>query len=692
MSQQPEQPTQPVQPPQPAQSSYPSQSPYAQRPPYAQQPPYGPQPQRPQGGYPQGFRGRRPQSTVSDTSSIQVLLLTLGIGLIVIAVASFASFAYTALGDTGRAVSIGLVGLITLAAGRAMAPKLRVTAEGLTWAGLIALAIDAGFVGSHHLVRAAMPGDCGAGLMVLTTLAVVLALRFVPDSPGNRPLRAYAIYPVFATPIAAMLLTSALPDADTPVWRLLRWAIVGLTAVLLALAIPADASSRRPNFKRLCRTAIACVVLGCASIAIFPALDKDVPLSAAMLAWLTVIAGWIIVLAMYRLRHDAITGQPFSPIGRVISTVGLVIAIAATSALVNRLVSEAGSRELGRTLSDLMVTLPMTAIVIICCVAERNALRRIVLIAAVNAPNATVPTTATHTSARITPSERHAAMATATLMLCIITFSEFDYHALMPRMVSLLTYVLMLIVTVGAWALEPMTQPIGPATASAMPSVMTSAMPGVAPVATPYVTPTPMPIATPLVASNAQPRPRPGIPPRRTHAASSRMILTCATVITGIGLFLLALDSHRNTIPADLITIVSGFAALAIGAQRMTRLPQLRSWPALWPGLLLTMVPSLYASWVEPFSTVRAATLLALSLGVLIIGVVMRWQAPLVFGAVILATHVVTVLWPWIAAFSRQYWWIWLGVGGIVFIVLAARYEASMHGAQTVARRISELR
>lgn len=75
----------------------------------------------------------------------------------------------------------------------------------------------------------------------------------------------------------------------------------------------------------------------------------------------------------------------------------------------------------------------------------------------------------------------------------------------------------------------------------------------------------------------------------------------------------------------------------------------------------------------------------------LIVGVRLL-QAPLIYGTVILIVSTVTVLWPWRAEFSRHYRWVWLALGGIILIVAAARYEASLKSMRTIAARIGDLR
>lgn len=75
----------------------------------------------------------------------------------------------------------------------------------------------------------------------------------------------------------------------------------------------------------------------------------------------------------------------------------------------------------------------------------------------------------------------------------------------------------------------------------------------------------------------------------------------------------------------------------------------------------------------------------AAALAVLLAGSFLEWQAPVVMGgAIVLAMHVVVQAWPWIAIISRDSWWIWLLVGGIILIAAAARYEASLKSVRSL--------
>ncbi|MET7967765.1 hypothetical protein [Micromonospora sp. NPDC005305] len=116
-------------------------------------------------------------------------------------------------------------------------------------------------------------------------------------------------------------------------------------------------------------------------------------------------------------------------------------------------------------------------------------------------------------------------------------------------------------------------------------------------------------------------------------------------------------------------------AALALGAGLLalrTR-PGLNSWLALGPGLGAALLPSLVSVLAAPDAQpARRLALGLVALGAVLGGAVRRWQAPVLLGAatlVPLALHELARGWDLLPR------WIFLALGGLALIALAATYE-----------------
>ncbi|MFF5055647.1 SCO7613 C-terminal domain-containing membrane protein [Micromonospora sp. NPDC000663] len=116
-------------------------------------------------------------------------------------------------------------------------------------------------------------------------------------------------------------------------------------------------------------------------------------------------------------------------------------------------------------------------------------------------------------------------------------------------------------------------------------------------------------------------------------------------------------------------------AALALGAGLLalrTR-PGLTSWPALGPGLVAALLPSLVSVLSGPDPQPWRRLLLgAAALVVVLAGAARRWQAPVVLGGgvlTLLALHELARGWDLLPR------WIYLAVGGLALVGLAATYE-----------------
>ncbi|MEV4480537.1 SCO7613 C-terminal domain-containing membrane protein [Micromonospora coxensis] len=120
------------------------------------------------------------------------------------------------------------------------------------------------------------------------------------------------------------------------------------------------------------------------------------------------------------------------------------------------------------------------------------------------------------------------------------------------------------------------------------------------------------------------------------------------------------------TLPAAGLALVAGLVALR------TR-PGLNSWLALGPGLAAGLLPSLVSVLVAPDPQPWRRLLLGTAaLGVVLAGATRRWQAPVVLGG---ATLTVLALHELVRGWDLLPRWIFLAVGGLTLIALAATYE-----------------
>ncbi|WP_188743093.1 SCO7613 C-terminal domain-containing membrane protein [Agromyces bauzanensis] len=144
--------------------------------------------------------------------------------------------------------------------------------------------------------------------------------------------------------------------------------------------------------------------------------------------------------------------------------------------------------------------------------------------------------------------------------------------------------------------------------------------------------------------------------------------------------------------PFDVVTVPVGAALIGAGAFRMLRSPALPSWPALGPGLAVLLLPALIADFTDPVLW-RLIALGIVAAAAVVVGAVRRLQAPLLLGGVVLLVHAVDQLWPWITGlYEAVWWWLWLGIAGVILVALAATYERQLRLARRVARSIAELR
>ncbi|MDZ5444794.1 hypothetical protein U2F26_18930 [Micromonospora sp. 4G57] len=176
---------------------------------------------------------------------------------------------------------------------------------------------------------------------------------------------------------------------------------------------------------------------------------------------------------------------------------------------------------------------------------------------------------------------------------------------------------------------------------------------------------------------------------RRGEATSRRWVL--AGIAGGSellgGWLLLAAGGvvllEAYTVPAAGLALAAGLVALRTRAG-------LNSWLALGPGLAAALLPSLVSVLVavdpQPW---RRLALGVVALGAVLAGAARRWQAPVLLGAatlVPLALHELARGWDLLPR------WIYLGLGGLALIALAATYERrrrDLARLRTVVARMS---
>lgn len=143
-------------------------------------------------------------STPRQRFNVQILLLAIGIALVSMAVLVFAALTYSMLDDVQRGAAIAAIAAIALTFSYALHERLRITAEGVGWAGLIALTIDAHLV-SGLPVFADVPAEAVAGPAMMLVSCIGMGLWWSLRARGRDPLRCCTLFAAFASPYALML-------------------------------------------------------------------------------------------------------------------------------------------------------------------------------------------------------------------------------------------------------------------------------------------------------------------------------------------------------------------------------------------------------------------------------------------------------------------------------------------------------
>ncbi len=134
-------------------------------------------------------------------------------------------------------------------------------------------------------------------------------------------------------------------------------------------------------------------------------------------------------------------------------------------------------------------------------------------------------------------------------------------------------------------------------------------------------------------------------------------------------------------------TLPSAAALLTLGILRLRRDQTTSSARALGPGLVLATVPSLLWVLVDPVTT-RAVLLGAGCLALVLVGVRLRWGAPLVVGSAVGAALVLRELAPYAGAVPQ---WALIGTAGTLLTVVGITWEHRMRDVRYAAGYLRRL-
>ncbi|MFD7493065.1 SCO7613 C-terminal domain-containing membrane protein [Streptomyces sp. NPDC059832] len=132
--------------------------------------------------------------------------------------------------------------------------------------------------------------------------------------------------------------------------------------------------------------------------------------------------------------------------------------------------------------------------------------------------------------------------------------------------------------------------------------------------------------------------------------------------------------------------------ALAVGVLRRRRDPEASSWTAYGAGLAATLVPSLFAAWVDPHWP-RPLLLGVAALAITLAGARLRLQALLLLGGAVLAMDAVHELAPYVVqvvgALPR---WLPPALAGVLLLVVGATYEQRLRDARRLKETVGRMR
>jgi hypothetical protein len=166
-----------------------------------------------------------------------------------------------------------------------------------------------------------------------------------------------------------------------------------------------------------------------------------------------------------------------------------------------------------------------------------------------------------------------------------------------------------------------------------------------------------------------------------------------AWLSTGLAVVVAVISASRDALdPVEWAAAAVAAPLLIAGSVRLARDRDARSWPSLAPGIVALLVPSLVASFSEQ-PLWRLVGLGVACVVVIVIGALVRLQAPLILGAVIVLVHAARTFAPQIiAVYQLTQWWVWAVIGGAIVLFIGVTFEKRLRDLRSAGARFSQLR
>lgn len=172
---------------------------------------------------------------------------------------------------------------------------------------------------------------------------------------------------------------------------------------------------------------------------------------------------------------------------------------------------------------------------------------------------------------------------------------------------------------------------------------------------------------------------------RRAFAVLGTVVVAAAGLLAS-GHALVRTDGHSLW---EFWVTSAGALLLVVGGIHLLRHPDARSWPALGTGSVLILGVWQTTALVDP-NFVRDICLALCAGIILFVGLVFRWQAPVVLAGAVVVLHGTTrFLWPWIEPMPL---WSWAAIGGVLVIVLAATHVKCVRSLRSLVNGVASLR